>query len=70
MGTDDPHSHKDYDYGIIYVKRQDEDHETPMQPIDIMRNSLGKEYGGSGVPLDEKAYRESVKFWEKYAMIE
>ena len=27
-------------WGIISVKAQDEDYETPMQPITIMRNSL------------------------------
>ena len=27
-------------WGIISVKAQDEDFETPMQPITIMRNSL------------------------------
>lgn len=30
-------------WGIISVKAQDEDYETPMQPITIMRNSLGRE---------------------------
>ena len=40
-----------------------------MQPITAMRNSLGKEYGGSGVPIDEVKYRESVDFWSSYASI-
>ena len=44
----------EYDYGIISVKAQDVANELPMQPITAMRNSLGKEYGGSGVPLDEE----------------
>jgi hypothetical protein len=26
--------------------------ETPMEPITMMRNALGKTEGGSGVPLD------------------
>jgi hypothetical protein len=34
-----------------------------MQPITMMRNALGKEYGGSGVPLDFQKYQESVDFW-------
>ena len=46
---------------------QDEDHETPMQPITIMRNSLGREEGGSGVPIDRKAYEESVAYWDEHA---
>ena len=40
-----------------------------MQPITAMRNSLGKEYGGSGVDLDFAKYKESVEFWQKYATI-
>lgn len=56
-------------WGIISVKAQDEDYETPMQPITIMRNSLGKAEGGSGVPLDKEAYEESVVFWDAHAAI-
>ena len=40
-----------------------------MQPITAMRNSLGKEYGGSGVPMDFDAYKRSVDFWEKHATL-
>jgi len=28
-----------------------------------MRNALGKEYGGSGVPLEFDKYKLSVSFW-------
>lgn len=45
------------------VVLQDEDFETPMQPITIMRNALGKEEGGSGVPIDREAYMKSVNYW-------
>ena len=34
-----------------------------------MRNALGKEYGGSGVPLDFDKYAESVDFWKKHAIL-
>ena len=40
-----------------------------MQPITIMRNALGREYGGSGVPIDEKKYQESVDFWIEHVAI-
>ena len=40
-----------------------------MQPITMMRNALGKEEGGSGVPLVRAKYDESVAFWSKYASI-
>lgn len=69
MGTTDPNADVDYDYGIVSVKPQDVDHELPMQPITMMRNALGKDEGGSGVPLDAAKYRESVAFWEKHAII-
>lgn len=41
--------------------------EIPMAPITMMRNALGVEEGGSGVPLDREAYRRSVEFWENNA---
>eukprot|EP00352_Strombidinopsis_acuminata_P007831 CAMPEP_0176370610 /NCGR_PEP_ID=MMETSP0126-20121128/24116_1 /TAXON_ID=141414 ORGANISM="Strombidinopsis acuminatum, Strain SPMC142" /NCGR_SAMPLE_ID=MMETSP0126 /ASSEMBLY_ACC=CAM_ASM_000229 /LENGTH=61 /DNA_ID=CAMNT_0017729731 /DNA_START=467 /DNA_END=652 /DNA_ORIENTATION=- len=59
----------DYDYGIVSVKPQDVNHELPMQPITAMRNSLGKEYGGSGVPLDFDKYKQSVAFWNEHATL-
>lgn len=34
-----------------------------MQPITIMRNALGVEEGGSGVPLNRQRYKESTTFW-------
>ncbi len=56
-------------WGIISVKGQLCDYELPMQPITIMRNCLGKEHGGSGVPLDFDKYAESVAFWKKYVAL-
>ena len=69
MGQEDPNKDIAYDYGIISVKPQDVDHELPMNPITMMRNSLGKEYGGSGVPLDASKYKASVEFWNNHALI-
>ena len=40
-----------------------------MQPITIMRNALGGEHGGSGVPLDRAAYNASVEYWRDRAVI-
>jgi len=40
-----------------------------MDPITMMRNALGKEEGGSGVPLNRKKYKESVAFWSIHANI-
>jgi hypothetical protein len=41
--------------------------ETPMAPITMLRNALGVEEGGSGVPIDREAYRRSVEFWRTHA---
>lgn len=56
-------------WGVVSVKAQDVDYELPMTPITMMRNALGKEQGGSGVPLDEDKYQASVAFWEKHAVV-
>eukprot|EP01090_Pellita_catalonica_P003012 TRINITY_DN12640_c0_g1_i1.p1 TRINITY_DN12640_c0_g1~~TRINITY_DN12640_c0_g1_i1.p1 ORF type:complete len:141 (-),score=24.01 TRINITY_DN12640_c0_g1_i1:164-586(-) len=59
----------DYDWGIVAIKGQDVAHELPMAPITAMRNALGKEQGGSGVPLDPKAYAQSVAYWKDHASV-
>ena len=69
IGNTDPNADIDYDYGIVSVKPQDVDYETPMQPITMMRNALGKEHGGSGVGLDSDKYKASVEFWTKYSTL-
>ena len=43
--------------------------EEPMNPITMMRNSLGMEEGGSGVPMDRVKYVESVEFWKNNAIV-
>lgn len=54
---------------MISIKGQLEDFETPMSPITVMRNALGKEEGGSGVPMDRTKYLESVEYWKKNAAL-
>jgi hypothetical protein len=66
-GTEPPKY--DASWGIISVKGQTVGYETPMQPITIMRNCLGKEYGGSGVDIDFEKYKQSVDFWVKNVAI-
>merc|ERR1712166_1063179 len=56
-------------WGIISVKPQLEDYETPMAPITMMRNALPKQEGGSGVALSHEKYSQSVAFWTKNAVI-
>ncbi|WP_372018533.1 DUF3228 family protein [Pseudoxanthomonas sp. 10H] len=57
----------DADWGVVgclYTMRPEE---IPMAPVTMMRNALGVEEGGSGVPLDREAYRRSVEFWDANA---
>ena len=56
-------------WGIISVKAQDEPSEILMNPITMMRNALGVEHGGSGVPLDREKYAASVAFWQKHVVL-
>ena len=58
-----------YDWAVVSVKSQDIAQEIPMDPITCMRNALGKEEGGSGIPLDRTAYLKSVEFWKDHALI-
>ena len=57
----------DADWGIVGCLYTLEPAEIPMVPITMMRNALGVEEGGSGVPLDREAYRRSVEFWSAHA---
>jgi Protein of unknown function (DUF3228) len=56
-------------WGIVSIKAQDIDTELPMTPITNMRNALGKEYGGSGIPLDYDKYMECINYWKDHATI-
>jgi len=66
----EPTQQTDAPWGVVSVKAQDARHELPMQPITMMRNALGKEHGGSGVPLEADKYRASVAYWARYAPIQ
>lgn len=55
------------DWGVVGCLYTAEPAEIPMAPITMMRNALGVEEGGSGVPLDAQAYARSVEFWQNNA---
>lgn len=59
----------DWEWGLISIKGQMISEETPMQPITIMRNALGRKFGGSSVEIDEEKYRKSADFWNAYISI-
>jgi len=54
-------------WGVVGCMYTSEPAEIPMAPITMMRNALGVEEGGSGVPIDREAYARSVAFWERHA---
>ena len=47
-------------WGIISVKAQDEDYETPMQPVTIMRNSLVRVAFDGSTNFSQKLLLESA----------
>ena len=55
------------DWGVVGCMYTAEPVETPMAPITMMRNALGVDEGGSGVPIDREAYRRAVEFWDAHA---
>ncbi|MCC6631731.1 MAG: DUF3228 family protein [Gammaproteobacteria bacterium] len=55
------------DFGVVGCMYTSEPEEIPMAPITMMRNALGVAEGGSGVPLDRRAYSRSVAFWSANA---
>jgi hypothetical protein len=66
--TDD-NNDNDVPWGIVSIKAQIEDYELPMNPITQMRNALGKEQGGSGIPFNNIEYMKSVEYWSKYVIV-
>jgi hypothetical protein len=59
----------DGDWGAVAILGQMSAEEEVMKPITMMRNALGIEEGGSGVPIDREAYKKSVDFWSKNATV-
>lgn len=57
----------DADWGIVGCLYTMTPEEIPMAPITMLRNALGVEEGGSGVPIDREAYARAVAFWENNA---
>eukprot|EP00729_Bicosta_minor_P015242 gene15242-4221_t len=51
-------------WGIVSIKPQGVNTELPMAPITMMRNALGVDQGGSGIPLDAKEYAAVAKGYE------
>lgn len=56
------------DYGIVAILGLPSFEISPPPPITILRNALGKEYGGNGQPLNNQEYLDSVKYWDQYIL--
>jgi len=69
IGSHDVYENGKWEWGIISIKPQEGDKELPMLPITIMRNSLGKDEGGSGVKINRDEYMKSVDFWKQHANV-
>lgn len=59
----------DAKWGIVAINGELQPAESPLNPITMMRNALGKEQGGSGTPLNPVAYAQSVEFWSNHATV-
>lgn len=56
-------------WGVVAILGQEDNKEDPINPITMMRNAMGIEFGGSGVPIDKDKYENSVEFWSTHATI-
>ena len=61
--------HEDTEYGIVSLMGTIEPYPDPLVPITMMRNALGKEYGGNGTPIDRAEYDKSVEFWRHHILV-
>ena len=59
----------DADWGVVAILGQSHSEEESMKPETMLRNALGVEEGGSGVPIDRVAYMKSVDFWSMNATV-
>lgn len=55
------------DWGVVGCLATMSPEPTPLNPITIMRNALGVDEGGSGVPIDRAEYQRAVEFWDAHA---
>jgi len=60
---------EDDEWGVVAILGQMHQEEEPMTPITMLRNALGVEEGGSGVPINKEKYLEAVQFWSEHAMV-
>lgn len=59
----------DCEYGIVSLMGTIEPYPDSITPITMMRNALGKKYGGNGVKINFDEYNKSVNFWKYHILI-
>jgi len=57
------------DWGLVTAQAEPGDFVSPMTPSTILRNALGKEFGGNGSPINREYYQHSVDFWDSWAIV-
>lgn len=56
-------------WGIVNILAQNNFDADPIAPSTMLRNAMGVEFGGSGVPLNKEEYEKSVEFWNTHAIV-
>jgi len=59
----------DADWGIVSINSEPEPKESPPTPATLVRNAMGIEGGGNGVPVDPKLHAQAVEYWTRYAIV-
>lgn len=57
------------EWGIVSIQGTMLPKADPIPPSTIIRNSLGVNFGGSGVEINKEDYEDSVRFWDINALI-
>lgn len=51
---------------VVLYRGQNTNDKLPMEDSTMLRNALGIEEGGSGVPIDPNAWEHCISHWEEY----
>lgn len=69
MGPPEFELTEEAEYGIVAIMGLGQPEMDPMPPITHLRNALGKEQGGNGVPINKQEYDKSVQFWKEHILV-
>jgi len=53
-------------WSVVLYRGQNTDKKLPMEDSIMLRNALGIDEGGSGVPIDHQDWEECISHWEEY----